>query len=829
MKQQVATRLSFVTNEGFIGVIIILISLFFYPHQKGFSQEGSESSLAQPIEQEQGLIVDLDLINQRADETRRKLAHEGIMTDEGSANLSDPRVEKIKTFLNWLAENNQNIRISMTEVSVSAEQLDGDLAGIEWLQEIPLELRQSTLAEARELYQIERQNWGDIGDIDEADFLPITLRLVNDSAFRELWNDFLRTLGDASGIDNQREDGFLLMPRISREYIYDPDDNVIGVESSFDSLWEATLNTLTQEEILRLVSLPTRIDDEEENRLDEERLEYGDSSEAVLTPAGFLFNAFEIDRLSIIQSSNRLPLLRKMITATKEKIYYDGVNHRHVYPAGSEVEALVSYFAELVWKNEEEFKELVQQLSPEERNLLILDSNTDNPATRVETFDLLSSKLKEFVLDRSDLKFDSQGEQVSINPIQLTSLSKSRLKSILGIPLQQGDLPIAILRDPASNQVSFICGLGSQIIISNVPMMQSSEDDDYSSDESSYLTIKKVLIPSDVSADQIAIAWQCGSKLFHVRLEGGLSEGEIPFPPQFNFSTAEEEGTLRALASFAITDHFSRESLNLFLIYMTLRDYRATSVDSVDDTRDKFEIDFLNTDFYFPTAHSLDLMNFQLGSENSTRVVLTKNATENGKKVELVIYFPRVDGVDGNQLYLTQDDLQKLLCERRDVRNNPLAVVTMSCNSEGSLHGWMNAYRKSVVDDEGTPKVDLAQLADVPIVIGAKRGFSTDSAVDLMGHMEYALSTLDLASSAGAGVEDILNRLRTPNDLEKFKLIVREMPKQEKSNAASERTDVHGYNPVCNTDPAFRDLFSLSGFIQIMAKDALDPAFEYAF
>jgi hypothetical protein len=164
-----------------------------------------------------------------------------------------------------------------------------------------------------------------------------------------------------------------------------------------------------------------------------------------------------------------------------------------------------------------------------------------------------------------------------------------------------------------------------------------------------------------------------------------------------------------------------------------------------------------------------------------------------------------------------------LLRQRREIRNNPLAIMNMSCSSYGTVDTWMAAYRQSLKDANGNVVADLKSLHDVPVVIGAKRGFETGGALDILEDMQYATSTID-AVAKGRPANDVVNLLKKPNAIRRVRNVadtatylwakVRGCADPRGGPPTGDEAEAlgfAGFAPCCNVDPQAQDLYNLSG------------------
>ncbi len=487
----------------------------------------------------------------------------------------------------------------------------------------------------------------------------------------------------------------------------------------------------------------------------------------------------------------------------------------HIEYADKEVEKHVEKLAQMVWAVGAISRVDPTAIPASLKEKLLRNTNTDDPTTRVELFDLLAHQV------RDTLSHSLPSGSIKLDPITLSAVARTVVRTALNAPPSSDDLPVAIFRDKNdSSLIHLVCAAGKMRLLGSDRL-----EDAYSSSSQQIFSHTSVKIDSEESA----LVVRCGKNIYQIEVEVKKTGGVISKPKTLNFSNAFATNEFNVLSTFAVTDDFSESSFKAFLAYMASKGYRPTSVEPVEDTRKMFGEDFKRSDLYLPTAHSISLNAFQIGSEQSTRVLLERaipHPQKNGEmmKVKMAIYFPRINGGGSADIRLEQSDLAALLCQRREVRDNPLAVVTMSCSSDESPAGWMYAYQKSLHNEKGELNVELSKLNDVPFIIGTERGFDTSSAVALMANMDFAFDAID-AVAGGKTPEEILHVLSIP-------------PEQTKLNVALSKLEglFHGkthvnaarpYNPVCNIQRD--DLFDLKDVGPIWLKNLAKPEEKYSY
>ena len=248
-----------------------------------------------------------------------------------------------------------------------------------------------------------------------------------------------------------------------------------------------------------------------------------------------------------------------------------------------------------------------------------------------------------------------------------------------------------------------------------------------------------------------------------------------------------------------------------------------------DDVFNSFESDFLKTDLYLPTAHALALNNFPIAETSRVRRIVVSKKIDHPQKegekltVNLVSYFPEMEANTHGSHRLDTAKLESLMCKRRDLRNDPLAVINMSCHSDQVVRSWMDVYRKSLFEEVTHDPIvsDFTLLEDVPVLIGSTRGFNTDSTATLIGHMEYALQAIDVMAE-GKKVEDVLELLDQPIDFGEYAFIIEKMDPSSDSSDLNDTNANHGFGPYCNADPSAKSLFDFTKSVGIHLQN-IDP------
>jgi hypothetical protein len=503
-------------------------------------------------------------------------------------------------------------------------------------------------------------------------------------------------------------------------------------------------------------------------------------------------------------------------------ITYNGDTGTHDY-TNERSQKTVRALLALILNSTEEDLARVNEMT---RGILSHDTNSLDPNTRAEIFDLLVSEYKAILKSDIEIASKSPSWKFDLDPSLFTAAARNRLSIILtGAPHPVQNLPVVAFREgqSQSNRVLLVCNTGESSI-----SRSSSRSQSRTGSLTGGLNFHVVQFENPRSEFEL----RCGDKSYIVK-GASLGNGRLPFPPEVNFQAEiANDGQIEFLATLSLTEAVDKASLAKLIGYLGLRGFvpdgpRSQIVQPVADVKREFSREFVNSNVYFAAGHSVDLSALEIGkgSGEGSKIVVRKvyPAGVNGEPstARLTIITPPANPGSGGKITVTRNELVDLLCERREVQENPALFMTLSCRSSGQVRGWMNSYRESVLKTESLAGFNPQQVTDVPLIIGANRGFSTNSSESIASTMEYALRTIDTVM-AGGGSQQIIEILKQPVRPPALETLNATDLQGLRVNSVAQNA---GFEPVCNRDSEYSDLFSFGALLnEIRIQDREDPS-----
>ncbi|TVQ77575.1 MAG: hypothetical protein EA369_09010 [Bradymonadales bacterium] len=397
-------------------------------------------------------------------------------------------------------------------------------------------------------------------------------------------------------------------------------------------------------------------------------------------------------------------------------------------------------------RDEENF-EATRDLSRENLSYLHQETRMEDPSSRLHPLDHVASYL--YRLNPPPVSYES-------SPLQMKGFFKSFVRHQLGLPHKSPYDSILILRHKIlEDDFYFLCArtdtslkvaLASDETTTQDPDITQAQfveaDSVIQQKRNRDFTRFQISAQSDRTKgvfqleDQERLVWLCGEDSFKLDLQERAQDFELPFPPQFDFSGAEE-GVLRILATYSLTDFLTERTERLFIRWIEggFLDPCESSFEClergllIEDPKAFVKAELKRVDAFVPVSHLVNAYEMEVSPSTRARMYLfeKKIFDDSGElelRVELRILLPDIESSDFQSVKLSRAELTEIFRERRAQNRGSLLCHAISCFSDRFLlRGMMSAYRDSL-DLEEDP-------LDIPILIGSKAGFQVMSLEDL--------------------------------------------------------------------------------------------------
>lgn len=504
-------------------------------------------------------------------------------------------------------------------------------------------------------------------------------------------------------------------------------------------------------------------------------------------------------------NSNETPW-RGVLNAKIDQVYYDNISGTHIYKDLGLEELVTETAAKLVNpRTQLRLLELFRELSQEERNKLLKDTNTEYPESRIEALDLIAEKILHRVKAiRPERKVEADlADQFSISDTRMRRLIRTALKRFLGDESSNEEI-VEIFQVPvgapqnrllvfAAGPLSFIKQKGVQRVLELMP----NND-----------LISASIVEFNHKETDLGFHIGIRDQFYEVTSQVTRVRQPLPLP---QIRTIKEP--IRAVATYGLTDSLSADLLSFFFKYLEMQGYKLISQANYNDLLAEFSAAFHESRVFIPIAHQIDLSKLVLGQKSGQKVVFRKGDDQSGKEstIELTLFLPLEKASESGSQTLSYQDLARLFSERRKNQASSLTVLQLSCRNEHAVEGWMSAYRHSL------DRCKLGEFPkDVPFIVTTDRGFLTDEPYEKLEALEYVILVLD-SMSQGADYSEVQDILKKTSSITQ-KLLDEEG--EENPDAQRPRS----FQPVCNTDPRFESLFKAGATIEfILQKKASAP------
>ncbi len=411
----------------------------------------------------------------------------------------------------------------------------------------------------------------------------------------------------------------------------------------------------------------------------------------------------------------------------------------------------LAFILTLYKRTEKPFLELFLGLSKEQQTFLSVDTNTDDPRSRIEPIDLIASLQKNRIL--RDLQYDTLEESKNpyqINTLELKSFLSVALRKRMGAVISDSDLKnygLVIFKNKnplESRQLLFCYEPQFEVNLEGVKS-KSYGDDFYSTyffDINNYPRSKHV-------------SFECGKLNYNVKVEKSSSNTTPTDIPEVQLSE-----NLRAVSTIGLVNEMGHQLRTFAFLYLNAKGYTLSQIKKVTDLKTDFLAAAASADVLIPVTHGLRIDNFLLGTKEGYKVTARKavlnQITGKPTNIDFTAYFPPTPSATEivDLTYLNLEDVSKLLKDRFKLKKNSLFVLNTSCFSEKTLDTWMYAWQLA-------EKSNGNQKIIPPIVVGSKKGFDTDNSYSILSHLEYPLNTLEELARGGKA-KDVIEVLKAP-------------------------------------------------------------------
>ncbi len=439
-------------------------------------------------------------------------------------------------------------------------------------------------------------------------------------------------------------------------------------------------------------------------------------------------------------------------TVDEKNVRYNGVSG-FVEFLDSETENKVTELAFILEKYNRPGKSISQifhALPQKQQDYLSVDTNTDNPASRVEPVDLLASKQKHRLLatfkadnfDHLDIPFD-------INTLVLKSFLSVTLRRQMGVEVPESDLKeyglvIFKNRDHLKTFHFLVCYDKTFVVKKDVEVSSRSAGRSFFSAN----------LAEEEFKNAKSLEYECGKLKYKVQLESQGSAVPIVIPE------IQVGDIIRAVSSIGLIQEMGIELRTMAFMYLNAKGYRLSQIKPVPDLKASFLESSRTADVLIPVTHGLKVENFLLGTKEAFKITARKTVlnktTNRPSNIEFTAFIPptKLDATKLEPAYIQTEDVVKLLWERSKLKNNSLFVLNTSCFSEKTLDTWMYAWRL-------TSKLSGPETILAPIIVGSKKGFETDNSYSILSHLEYPLNVLEEIARGGKS-KDVLEILKAP-------------------------------------------------------------------
>ena len=392
----------------------------------------------------------------------------------------------------------------------------------------------------------------------------------------------------------------------------------------------------------------------------------------------------------------------------------------------------------------------------ESQNLLAkfrFNSNTADPSTRVEPFDLIQGQITASIFHR---QFNGEGNRIAITKAVHRKLYK-QLKMTPDLDDRAADYQdIFVTSDKESIEQRQILAACNYLSITD------NTGEDIPNISPYYIWLSKISLLNYYPHQPLKM--RCDDKDYNIEIVK-LNAEPLALPPPFDIRKYAENGEVDVLLTYAFSNETDAKLLAGIASYLATKGYFMNPITDIKRgvaTLDEFRKSFAKSDIYIPAAHLLDLNTFELGTDKSTVIKFTKTFRhKSGEKIKAKVtaYFPEKNS--GATKRLSRNDLAQLLFERRSTNPLSLFVLTTSCRATDAVNTWTSAYRKSLDLDLAAGKLTkISDATDLLHAIAPEGSFPTSTPSELLLDFIGPLDAMKVIFEGGTPAE-VYNRLKT--------------------------------------------------------------------
>lgn len=451
-----------------------------------------------------------------------------------------------------------------------------------------------------------------------------------------------------------------------------------------------------------------------------------------LGPCHYHYAATLSSTMLSITSGNKLLTLKEALfsmkkvveMASEENVFYDGERGDHTY-YNKELQKHTLLLS--LKMNQSQLIEDAFLKNPYFKAFLI-DTNTIDPKTRIEPFDLLAHlSYKLFLTLTQTFNPDVSLPQGSA----LKSSFQYALKNHLGFEIE-AQYPLSYSLNPKG------------AIFSCYRPLSYGIDSLFHFDYWTHSHLGSFIGNTEVTKT-------CNGKNFQFKtVETQDKKLSHPQPLQTQW---KDQKTLKITYLATLARDMAKEYLTGLKLILTTMGYKVKS-QQVVDTQEYFSEQFSNqTDVLIHAGHSLSPYGFDAGAKQNTLIQFEKKG-KNGKKAIIDFLVPTKGYSE--YLELSKNQLIDYYTKRLINNQKSLFIFVTSCNSEDNIDIWSIIYRdalKKVFDQ-------YEQRTDFPYVIASERSFDTDNPLMILSHIFYSTDTIEMLVN-GKNISDIYHMLKT--------------------------------------------------------------------
>lgn len=503
------------------------------------------------------------------------------------------------------------------------------------------------------------------------------------------------------------------------------------------------------------------------------------------------------------ESGRLLEAFENLPTGTLEKqVSWNSVLQQYEFK-DSDLAILVTKILLVAYTQPEIFKKMRDQVPLDKLQKLRMNSQSDNGASKFETFDLFQGILANYLQI-------NHWEVREMGRLRISKMAHRYLYDLfLSTPAEDargGNIQKIYAKKQLGDRITLIC-VG--------PIAYGNPD------------YPNVIDYGGISSFEVSFAeaedysfFKCGEEEYSFSME---SENEIIFPEPvaYNLDDFRNGGPVKASVYISLIGEVSGKISKIVELFLRHKGFHVKERELVE-TLPALKADFEDSHMIIPAAHALDINNFHLGTNESTRLILAKTVKNEvtGEKVPIEVYFYLPIAESGN-LRVPGVELASWMQSRRRNMEVPLFVMNASCGSEHNNGIWNSIYHLSILADLKEGHYDVSHLPrDFVYSIGSATYFDTSTPAQVLQDFVFPIAVLDSLSS-GATVRRAIEAISVPPKedpfIETLKVLLKGQAwwnnlksRNKGGNAPTDEVDVpteetptgypNGFDPVFNMD-----------------------------